>query len=143
MGRLFRPATPDDVPALTELAGELGYPSTTAAVAARLEDLLARPEHLVLVAEESGEVRGWIHAQESRSLAGDPCALVTGLVVAERARRAGLGRALLARAEDWARARELGAVRLRSRLQRHDAHAFYTSLGYRETKRQVQFRKEL
>jgi GNAT superfamily N-acetyltransferase len=63
--------------------------------------------------------------------------------VARAERRRGLGRGLLERAEDWARARGLGAVRVRSRLERADAHAFYTRLGYRETKRQVQFRKEL
>lgn len=143
MGRVFRPATHGDVPALTALAGELGYPSTAPEVAARLERLLERPEHRVLVAEEDGTVLGWLHVQESHSLASDPCALVVGMVVTARARRTGLGSALLARAEDWARKRELGAIRLRSRVEREDAHEFYRKLGYRETKRQVQFRKEL
>ena len=35
------------------------------------------------------------------------------------------------------------AVRLRSRLARTGAHAFYARLGYSVAKQQLQFRKEL
>jgi GNAT superfamily N-acetyltransferase len=143
MGRLFRPARAEDAQALAGLAEELGYPTPVGDLAARLASLTARSDDLVLVAEVDGEVLGWVHARETLSLASAPCALVTGLVVTTRARRMGLGRTLLEHVEGWARARGLGAVRLRSRVQRHDAHAFYLRLGYVETKRQIQFRKPL
>ena len=46
-------------------------------------------------------------------------------------------------AEDWARSRRLSCVRLRSRVRRTGAHAFYRSVGYVLVKTQSQFQKEL
>lgn len=143
MGIRFRPARSADAPRLVALIEELGYPSAPARVQARLERLLGRPEQLVVVAEEAGEILGWIHAQEFLSLASEPAALVTGLVVDPAARRRGIGRGLLAAVEAWARAKELGSVRLRARAARREAHAFYRHLGFELAKRQLQFRKEL
>jgi len=148
MGIAFRPARADDAPQLVALVEELGYPSTPAAVAARLARLLAERDQAVFVAAheggaEDGELVGWVHVQEFLSLAGDPTGLVTGLVVARAARRGGIGRSLMAAAEDWARARGLAAMRLRSRVSRADAHAFYRRLGYAVAKQQLQFRKSL
>ena len=143
MGIVFRRAELEDAPALVGLVEELGYPTPLEGVRARLERLLAEPEHAVFVAVEPPEILGWIHVQEFLSLATEPCGLVTGLVVAAGARRRGLGRALMAAAEDWSRARGLGAMRLRSRVARTGAHAFYLRLGYEVAKKQLQFRKSL
>jgi GNAT superfamily N-acetyltransferase len=54
-----------------------------------------------------------------------------------------VGRALVERAEQWARSRGLSGIRLRSRVTRAEAHAFYRCLGYQPVKQQLQFRKEL
>jgi ribosomal protein S18 acetylase RimI-like enzyme len=143
MGIVFRPARSADAAGLVGLVEELGYPAPTAAVAERLARLLERVDQAVFLAEEEGEIRGWIHVQEFHALASDPTGLVTGLVVDRAARRRGLGRALMGMAEDWARARGLASLRLRARAARTDAHAFYRGLGYELAKRQLQFRKEL
>jgi GNAT superfamily N-acetyltransferase len=143
MGISFRPAGPADVEALAALVGELGYPSSSAAVGARLERLGRLEQGLVLVAEEGGRLQGWVHVLAFHSLSSDPCALVAGLVVRAGARRRGIGRALLERAEGWAREQGLHAVRLRSGEARSGAHAFYRAQGYRLVKRQLQFRKQL
>ncbi|HJW09461.1 MAG TPA: GNAT family N-acetyltransferase, partial [Holophagaceae bacterium] len=68
---------------------------------------------------------------------------VGGLVVDEAFRGRGLGSQLMAAAEAWAQAKGFATVRLRSRLQRERAHAFYHQLGYEETKRQVVLEKSL
>lgn len=143
MGISFRRARPGDAEALGALAGELGYPSSAAAVRSRLERIARREAEVVFVAEAEGAVVGWVHVLEFLSLASDPCALIAGLVVGEPSRRRGIGRALVECAEGWARERGLSSIRLRSRESRAGAHAFYGRLGYRPVKRQLQFRKEL
>ena len=58
-------------------------------------------------------------------------------------RRHGIGRALLAFAEHWARKRGFRSVTLASEVGRADAHAFYTRLGYAPTATSQLFRKPL
>lgn len=143
MGIAFRRARLEDAAQLVGLVEELGYPSTTSALRARLERLLTEPDQAVFVADAGGALEGWIHVQESLSLAAPPAGLVTGLVVARAARGAGIGHGLMEAAESWARARGLGSMRLRVRLARTGAHAFYRRLGYSLAKKQLQFRKSL
>ncbi len=143
MGTSFRRAVPGDAPALVPLVEQLGYPSAPAAVRARLARVLERADHAVFVAEEGGALLGWIHVQAFESLSSEPCALIAGLAVDVEHRRRGVGRTLVAAAEDWARAHGLVTLRLRSRDSRAGAHAFYERLGFRAQKRQIQFRKEL
>src|SRR5262245_48785423 len=118
MGILFRAARLADAGALLPLVEELGYPSAPQALRARLERLLAADDQALFVAEEAGELVGWVHVQESGSLVSDPCALVAGLVVAGTTRRRGVGRALMQRVEQWARERGLFSLRLRTRAAR-------------------------
>ncbi len=145
MGIVFRPARLVDAERLVGLVEELGYPTPLEGVRARLARLLARQDQAVFVAEEEdgGVLLGWVHVQEFLSLASDPTGLVTGMVVDPAARRQGIGRSLMGRAEDWARARGLVALRLRSRVARSSAHDFYVRLGFRCAKQQLQFHKEL
>ena len=142
-GIVFRRARAGDAEALAPLVEELGYPTPPAALRARLERLLAEPEQTVLVAAHGRALLGWVHVQEFLSLASAPAGLITGLAVAPAARRRGVGRGLVGASEDWARARGLDSMRLRARVTRSSAHAFYRVLGYEAAKQQVQFRKSL
>jgi ribosomal protein S18 acetylase RimI-like enzyme len=143
MGILFRQARSSDALALVPLVAELGYPSEGAALARRLERLLSDPAHVLLVAEESGVILGWIHAQEFLSLASEPAGLITGLVVDPAHRRLGVGRALLSEVETWSRARGLGVLRLRVNKRRGAAQVFYRQAGFEFAKEQLQFKKQL
>src|SRR5262245_15356403 len=143
MGIVFRPARPADAAGLVGLVEELGHPARLAGIQARLARLLERGDQAVFVAEREGELLGWVHVQEFLSLASDPAGLVTGLVVDPAARRRGLGRGLMEAAEGWARARGLATLRLRARVERTGAHAFYRRLGFELAKEQLQFRKDL
>jgi len=63
-------------------------------------------------------------------------AWVPDLIVAERARRRGIGAALLDEVERRARARECHAIALESGYQRAEAHHLYRTFHMRDTGKQ-------
>jgi GNAT superfamily N-acetyltransferase len=138
---LVRRAAPSDAPALAALAGQLGYPTDSGAIARRFAAL--PPDDRVWVAVWKGEVIGWVHCAIRLSLVVDSHLEIRGLVVGEQWRGRGIGRRLMARAEQSAAELGLPAVRLRSGSQRDDAHAFYRALGYHQHKIQRVFIREL
>jgi GNAT superfamily N-acetyltransferase len=140
---IIRPARPEDAAALAPLATQLGYPSTKDDIESRLALVLPDPTQLVAVAEVSGQVVGWIHAALYLTLESGAAVELRGLVVDEKHRGAGLGRALIERVEEWTRQRGARTVRLRSNVIRDGAHAFYQHLGYSVVKTQHAFRKTL
>jgi GNAT superfamily N-acetyltransferase len=139
----IRSAEPGDVDVIVRLSTQLGYPTTTTEVASRLEAAGASGSHAVLVAEAEGEVAGWVHVHDSLLIQAPPGAELSGIIVDEGSRGGGVGRALLAAAEEWARSRGHDIIRIRSRTTRHHAHRFYTSAGYDEIKTSLVFEKRL
>ncbi len=133
----------EDAGAAAALSGELGYPAPVAAMRERIESLAGRAEHVVYVACLSGEVVGWIHVGVTHHLQSEPSAEIGGLVVSMEARSSGIGRRLVARAEQWARERGLKRVVVRSQIAREGAHRFYLREGYERTKTSAVFTKKL
>jgi GNAT superfamily N-acetyltransferase len=146
---LIRAARAADAARLAELAGELGYPSTTAQLEQRLQAIEGQGDHAVFVAEtqpqgeHTPQLAGWLHACLQRALESDSAVEIKGLVVDARWRGEGAGRVLMERAEQWAREQRCPTVVLRSNVIREGAHVFYERLGYRIIKTQRVFRKDL
>lgn len=133
----IRRAKATDAPALAELSRQLGYPTETAEAAGRLAEVLRAGDHAVFVATgPGGEVVGWTHVFVARRIESDPFAELGGFVVAEERRRRGVGRRLLDAAEAWAAAHGAAKLRVRTRIERDDALAFYQRQGFRPTKEQ-------
>jgi predicted N-acetyltransferase YhbS len=140
----IRTATTDDVDAIAELTRQLGYAADAPEMHARLARMLARSDQLIVVAEtEDRRVVGWLHATTSEVVESGLRAEIAGLVVADCARRQGIGRLLVAHAEQWAAAQGAPVMVVRSNLKRVESHAFYPSLGYTNTKNQAVYRKPL
>jgi len=139
----IRPAIAGDAAALAALDGQLGYPCTPSEMHARLSAIRERPEHEVLVACIDAALVGWIHVFRSVTLEAGSSAVIGGLVVDATRRAAGVGTALLAAAEDWARAHGERTIRVRSQVVRTRAHRFYEERGYVRIKQQVVFDKPL
>lgn len=89
----------------------------------------------------AGEPVGWIHIGATHRLEAGPFAEIGGLVVDEAHRGGGIGAALVKAAEDWARGRGFGLVRVRSNVARAGARGFFQRLGYGEVKTQAVFGK--
>lgn len=144
MDVLIREARLSDAPQLAILTTQLGYPATTAEMEERLPSLLLSSEHLVAVAADGHDrAVGWMQATERRVLESPPFVQIAGLVVLEECRGAGIGAQLLRHAEEWARRRGVGLVRLRSNVQREEAHRFYLGAGYSIAKTSHLFVKPL
>ena len=132
-----------DAARISELATQLGYPSTTEQVLARLRTLPQDGTHAVYVAENAAGVIGWVHVFALLPVCHDRVAEVAGLVVDASCRASGVGKRLMDAAENWARKKGLDTVVLRSNVIREAAHKFYESLGYTRVKTQHAFRKVL
>lgn len=139
-----RAATLRDARVIAALSGELGYPMEVAAARARLRRILGRRDQRVFVAEGAGgELGGWLQAHASEVLAYGFRVEIAGLVVGTHVRRRGVGRRLVARAEEWAARLGASEVSVRSNAARVESHAFYPSLGYQVSKTQIVYRKPL
>ncbi len=134
-----------DAARVAELTGQLGYPASGAEVRDRLATALAAPtDHRLLVAVDAQDVPiGWAHVERLRVLELPPAAQLAGLVVSEEHRSAGIGAALLERAEVTARTWGCRSLRVRSNVIRERAHRFYERAGYRRIKTSYTFEKEL
>ncbi len=140
----IRRAKSADAPRIAVLAGQLGYPATTAKMRKRLLGIKPASLHAVFVADSAEDgVIGWVHVSKQPLLEVEMRAEVNGLVVAERQRSIGAGARLLAAAEDWARKHGCKSMSVRSNVIRERAHRFYERNGYEHYKTQKSFRKPL
>lgn len=91
------------------------------------------PERAMMVAEDNrGRLVGFVGVARDVNFTGEAQASVGELVVTEEAEGTGVGRALMAAAEDWARERDLGLVVLETGAANDRARRFYGRLGYEE-----------
>jgi GNAT superfamily N-acetyltransferase len=141
--RVIRPATESDAAHLASLSGELGYPATAQLMRERLVRVLSHSGELVLLAEQSGAVVGWIHGSEQELLESGSRCEILGLVVTAEHRGTGIGRELVAALERWASGRGLEQISVRSNVLRTESHPFYERLGYVRAKTQHAYRKAL
>ena len=143
-GVKIRRARQADAARIAALSGQLGYPTTTREMAARLKRALGTKDGACFVAETvTHGVIGWVHASVTPLLEVPRRAEVNGLVVDEKVRSLGAGGRLLEAAEKWARKMGCAGMSVRSNVIRDRAHGFYLRHGYEHYKTQKAFRKKL
>lgn len=139
-----RLATLDDAAAICALnTGELGYRFPLADSTDALAKAIDSPREIVVVGVSAGEVVGYCHGEVYRLLYAPPMANVLGIAVRRDSQRQGIGAALMAAIEMWARAQGCQAIRLATGETREGAHAFYTRIRFTVSKRQLNLRKPL
>ena len=132
-GYSIRDAELNDAPELAVLMCELGYETTRAEMEARLKLISSNPAYKTFVAIMDGCVFGMIGTLTYPSYEhNDPSGRIVALVTLSTARRRGIGRALMATAEQYFAQKGIRRVALDTRLTREDAHKFYASLGYEQ-----------
>lgn len=144
--------TEADLPRVIELAGQLGYPQDGVGLRRRFQAIVNHADYALFVAKTtsadenipSDVVVGWVQINiEPFALLTEPRAEIAALIVDEEQRGRNIGQALLAKAEEWARERDVMLLRLRSAEQREAAHRFYQREGYVLAKTSCVFTKSL
>jgi ribosomal protein S18 acetylase RimI-like enzyme len=127
----IRHAKFNDAPELAVLMCELGYETERTEMETRLKLILSNPAYRTFVAIMDGSVCGMVGMLTYSSYEhNNPSGRILALVTSSTARRRGIGRALIATAEEDFAQRGISRVALDTRLTREDAHKFYESLGY-------------
>jgi GNAT superfamily N-acetyltransferase len=139
----IRAARESDAYSIAELTTQLGYDVSEADAAHRLSRILPRNDQQFFVADLDSRAVGWVHVVLAEYVDAEAFVVIGGLVVDRNHRRLGIGRALMDRAEMWARERGCSIVRLTSSSTRKTAHRFYENLGYTNIKTQYSFVKPL
>ncbi|MFL5843177.1 MAG: GNAT family N-acetyltransferase [Solirubrobacteraceae bacterium] len=130
-----RPVTAEDFGAVSALLAELGRPAvdpetSDGSRAAFLADLADDGADHLLAVDEEGAPVGFVSLHYRRRLNhATPEAWIPDLIVSERARGTGTGRALLTEAERRARERGCHRLALESGYTRERAHAVYLAAG--------------
>ena len=107
-----------------------------------IQGLLEDSHAALFVAQTGDGLVGYVNVMLVRAapiplLAPRSYAVVDNLVVDERCRRQGIGRALMRRAEAWASDKGATSVELNVYEFNHAAHALYVSLGYEDLSRRM------
>jgi GNAT superfamily N-acetyltransferase len=150
----IRIARKGDIPDITRLNTQLGYPETSDTIARRFRRILRdRRDHRVFVAvadrasqtsaRSRGVIIGWVHVFIDKLLTVGPRAEIGGLVVDEGRRSRGVGAALLQGAEQWAQQKGFSRVVVRTNVVRTRAHGFYEKCGYQLLKQSKVYYKNV
>jgi ribosomal protein S18 acetylase RimI-like enzyme len=143
-GLRIRPVTAEDAAGLVPLLDQLGYRLDVPEIQQRIRRILGDREHCLLLAEsEDVTPQALLHVYGRSALEKPPEAVVQALVVRDTGRGRGLGRRMMALAEEWAAGRGYRYVSLSSQTSRRDAHAFYEGLGYARYATSHQYRKTI
>ncbi|MCB4767645.1 GNAT family N-acetyltransferase [Ancylobacter sp. Lp-2] len=131
----IRPVTPQDTAAISVLMRGLGFNHSAEEIERRLDLAPSRATDPAFLAEnrEHGPV-GLLAVHIAPLLFYPaPLARITTIVVAEAARRQGIGRALIHFAADLAKQAGCETLELTTGLNREGAHVFYETLGFQRS----------
>ena len=141
---IVRPIKYKDIPVMSSLLTQLGYPCTLEQVQSRFGYLFTLRDYCTFVAEKDDVVVGMVGFSKQFAYESDgPFVRVLALVVDEQNRNQGIAEKLMTAVEKWAKAEKCVEIALNSgnRPERIPAHTFYKKLGY--TDRSTGFSKTL
>lgn len=132
----IRAARDVDASAIAGLLAQLGYPASVASIPSRLARLHTESATVLVAVSEQQGVVGLASAVSFAAMHTDtPVVYITALVIDERVRGQGIGRAMVVSLEQWARERGCPRLSVTSGEQRHEAHSFYSQCGFPYTGR--------
>ena len=130
----IRAADVTDAAELARLFIVLGHPTTANEIAARWAQWAAEGNDALVADRGDGTLAGLATLHRTRVLHRPaPVGRITALVVDAAERGRGIGRALVAAAEERLTRDGCILLEITSNLRRTDAHAFYERIGYART----------
>lgn len=143
---VIRRVTPDDRSEWLRMRTILFHPADPRGLEAELDSMAKDPMTPVFVAEREGGLCGLLEAGTRPYADGcdtSPVGYIEGWFVDEDARGTGVGRALVAAAEAWAREQGLHEMASDTALSNEAGLKAHLALGYREIERVIHLAKEL
>src|SRR5262245_4416681 len=138
----IRAATARDAPEIARLLTALGHPTAAEPTAQRWSEWSAAGNAALVASDGSEQLQGVVTLHRMTVLHRPrPVGRITALIVDEKARGRGIGRALVAAAEASLTREGCGLLEITSNFRLAQAHAFYAHLGYETTS--VRFAKSL
>lgn len=133
-GIKVRTATLSDAEELAKLMAELGYPTASDRMTARLGRLSDREDYAIFVADEDGAVAGMIGLSVVPTLYRDDLdGAITALVVSSDFRGKGIAGLLIGHGERWLYDRGARLATVKPSSRREEAHRLYQRCGYQHT----------
>jgi len=130
---IIRQASALDARGIYHLLGQLGYPAETDTFVSDKIEQYANDGYCLLVAERSSDVIGFIAMHWSVQFHSSGFSgRVTALCVDDELRGKGIGKKLLAAAEEILFSKGCAKIEVTSNNSRTQTHKFYTDNGYLE-----------
>jgi GNAT superfamily N-acetyltransferase len=138
----IREATEHDAPELARLLTALGHDTDARELRARWIPWREEGNTALVAERPDGTLSGVATLHRTWVLHRPrPVGRITSLIVDEAERGRGIGRALVARSEQWLADAGCGLLEITSNARLVDAHQFYRHLGYEQTS--ARFMKKL
>lgn len=138
----IRPATINDAPQIQNLnENQLHYDYSIDKTTKMIDLILKLDWQKIFVAEVESKVVGYVHGSKYLGTFSDPLVNIMGIAVDSKFQGKGVGKMLMAAAEQWGLDNGAIGVRLNSGEERLEAHEFYEKIGYQKLKKQVKFQK--
>jgi GNAT superfamily N-acetyltransferase len=130
----IRAAVAADGPEIARLLTALGHPTAVADIAERWPAWSAAGNGALVAVGPGGELAGLATLHHTHVLHRPrPVGRITALVIDESVRGQGVGRALVAAAEEALGGLGCGQLEITCHMRRTDAHRFYERIGYEKT----------
>jgi GNAT superfamily N-acetyltransferase len=127
----IRSASPDDSKQLAALVEQLGYRADERFIRDQLAQLASQPGTTVFVADDNGAIIGLLCLSIIPFLhVSGGLGRISALVIDSQFQGKGVGRRLVAEAEEFAWNTGCARIEITSGDHRSDAHAFYEAIGY-------------
>jgi len=130
--------TENDVQAVSHLNSELGYQTEADTISNHLDLIIESNSDLAFSATIDGNIVAYIHGRYQTRLTSTLFFEICALVVSKNYRRSGIATALISHLENRI---DSVPMRVRCSVNRNEAHQFYESLGFTESKEQKVFVK--
>jgi GNAT superfamily N-acetyltransferase len=132
----IRPAASGDSKQLAALVEQLGYPASEGFIRDQLARLTPEPGTAVFVADDDSAIIGLLCFSITPLLhVSGGLGRISALVVGSQFKGQGIGRRLVAEAEEFAWNNGCARIEISSGDHRKDAHAFYEAVGYTQDSR--------
>ncbi len=139
----FRIANTSDAPAVNELAKQLGYDNEVVDTTSYIQNLQDSLTEELIVAEYQETVIAWMQLSYMLRAESGYFIEITGLVVDERYRSAGIGNKLIEYAKEYCIQKGLNKLKVRTNIVRQRTHAFYERSGFILRKEQKVYELEV